>query len=552
MEKSKILVIDDEEVIRHLLLRTLEKRGYDVEVAEDGDVALKKMRGIFFNLLITDLKMPKIQGIDILKEIKKINPYIEVIIITGYPTIESAVEAIKIGAYDFICKPFDIEEIESIVSKCLEKQKITSNYIELSELMTLLETSRVLTANADLDSILNRILDSALRITEARGGAVMLYDNERKEFKIKASQGLNEEVIRSEKIGVNNGFPSNLTREGTAILVTDMEQNPLYLRDCKDNTKDFLEVPMVNVLLRSQEKVLGMINLFGKISGGTFTEREQILLSILASQATVGIENINLYQELQKKIEDLKNTIKHLNQAQTQLIQSEKLAALGRFSAGIAHEVKNPLAIILGGIEFLDKKLSRANIDTKVAIEKIKESTLRANTIVQNLLQFAKPSELRIERITVRDLINETLSLFKYRIHLTNIHIETQFIEQHIYIGVDKNQMQQVLFNIFMNAVEAMPKKGRIKVKVYKTTLAKISPDRLFCVIEIIDNGMGISKDDLARIFEPFFTTKRYKKGTGLGLPIAKKIIENHRGKLMVKSKLGKGTDIKIILPIVQ
>ena len=119
MEKYRILVVDDEEIIRQLLVRAFGENSYHVEAVEDAEVALKRIKEDSFNLLITDLKMPKVGGIDVLKEIKRINPYIEVIIITGYPTIELAVEAVKIGAFDFICKPFDLEQMKTTVTKCL-------------------------------------------------------------------------------------------------------------------------------------------------------------------------------------------------------------------------------------------------------------------------------------------------------------------------------------------------------------------------------------------------------------------------------------------------
>jgi len=223
---------------------------------------------------------------------------------------------------------------------------------------------------------------------------------------------------------------------------------------------------------------------------------------------------------------------------------------LGRFSSGIAHEIKNPLGIILGGIEFLERKLPRADADVKTTIDKVKESTFRANTIVQGLLKLARPSELKTERIKPNDLINETLSLLKYRAPLSNIKIETHFAKKELYIEVDKNQMQQVFFNLLMNAIEAMPKGGVLMIKAYKIVLSEFSLDKRLCVIEVIDTGEGISKENLQKIFDPFFTTKRKKKGTGLGLSIAKLIVNNHKGNLEIKNKLGKGAVAKIVLPL--
>jgi len=238
-----------------------------------------------------------------------------------------------------------------------------------------------------------------------------------------------------------------------------------------------------------------------------------------------------------------------LKETQQELIQSEKLAALGRFSSGIAHEIKNPLGIILGGSEFIEMKLSRADSDIKTAINKIKESTFRANTIVQDLLKFARPSALKTEKIKPKDLINETLSLLKYRAPLIDIKIQTHFEKDKMFIEVDKNQMQQAFFNLLMNAIEAMPKRGAIMIKTYKMAPSESSLAKRLCVIEIMDTGEGIPEKNLQKIFEPFFSTKIERKGTGLGLSMAKMIVNNHNGDLVIESKPGKGTTAKIVLP---
>ena len=266
-------------------------------------------------------------------------------------------------------------------------------------------------------------------------------------------------------------------------------------------------------------------------------------LGIIAS--AIGVE-----EERVKVNEELSQASAKLKEAQYGLIQSEKLAALGRFSSGIAHEVKNPLGIILGGTEYLERKLQAEDKDIKIALKKIKESTLRADTILRNLVKFAMPSEIKTEKITPQELINDTISLLKYRSSLVNVDITTEFAKEDIHIVIDKNQMQQVLFNIFVNAIDAMLKGGDIKVKTYKASGKEFSRVGKVCVIEVVDTGEGITKENLPRLFEPFFTTKRDKKGTGLGLSMSKTIVDNNHGSLFVDSEVGKGTTIRVVLPL--
>ena len=248
-----------------------------------------------------------------------------------------------------------------------------------------------------------------------------------------------------------------------------------------------------------------------------------------------------------KDITERKMAEEELKEAQQQLLQSEKLAALGRFASGVAHEVKNPLAIILTGTELLQLELANADETVRMVVKKIEEATLRADDVLKNLLKFVRPSRPEMAKVKPDDLVDDALSFFKYRAPSRNIEIRTQLLQEDMHIEVDKSQIQQVLFNLLLNSVEAMPNGGEIGVTIYKTVLAGGHPH---CVIEVADTGGGISEDDLPKLFEPFYTTKREGQGTGLGLSISKTIMANHGGDLVVRSEPGKGTDVKLVLPL--
>ena len=242
----------------------------------------------------------------------------------------------------------------------------------------------------------------------------------------------------------------------------------------------------------------------------------------------------------------LRRTEEELSEAQRSLVQSEKLAALGRFSSGIAHEVKNPLGIILGGIEFLEVKMKRSGEDTRTALQKMKEAAMRAADIVDQVLKFAKPSALRLALTDPVEMVKEALSLFQFSDKAKNVQVETSFCAEPLWLEIDKNQIQQVLFNLLSNAVDAMSDGGTIRVEVSRLDTA----EQGFCRIDVIDKGQGITSQDMGRIFEPFFTTKRDRKGTGLGLSLAKSIVEHHKGVLKLESEAGQGTRASVILPL--
>jgi len=547
MENNRILVVDDEEIIRQLLARTFAEGQYQVEAVGDAEAALSRLKGDSFNLLIMDLKMPKIDGMDALKEIKDVNPYIEVIIITGYPTIELAVEAVKIGAFDFICKPFDLEQLKITVSRCLEKQKFSINHVKLGELTTLFEISKTISIDTGIESLLARILDSALEITKAKRGSILLLDENTGKLTVRAARGLSEEVIKNTKIPLGEGIAGRVAKEGKPLLVSGAEQVPGQGSSSRYETNSFLSIPLMGKYLGSRENTVGVINVTDKISRENFTDREETLLSVLAGQAAVAVENAKIYSQLQSKILTLGQTIDQLNQTQNQLIQSEKMAAVGQLAFGIAHEIRNPLGIILGGVEFLEKNLVKKDGIKKEIVEKLKQSIDRANNIIVDLLRFSRTSKLEAQSVDICALMEEVISLIKNQAYSKDVRIVKNYTDSALSVLADPALLRQAFFNLCINALDSMFKGGRLTLNIYSGQGAQANKE---VIIEIVDTGKGIPKDILPRIFEPFFTTKEPGKGTGLGLSIVHLILERHKGAIGVESAVDKGTQFTIRLPL--
>ena len=546
MEKNRILVLDDELVIQQLLVRAFTEDRYQVEAAEDSNAALKRMKEEPFDLLITDLKMPRVSGMDVLKEMKSVNPYMEVIIITGYPTVESAVEAVKMGAFDFVCKPFDLAEMKTTVTRCLEKQKFSSNYVKLSELTTLFEISKTISISTNIKSLLDRILDSALGIVKARRGSILLLDENTGKLIVSAARGLSEEVIDNTRIPLGEGIAGKVDKEGKPVLVSGAEQAPGLRDSSRYETNSFLSIPLVSKYSDSPENTLGVINITDKISQDNFTERDQALLFVLAGQAAAAIENADIYTQLQSKILTLGQTIDRLNQTQNQLIQSEKMAAVGQLAFGIAHEIRNPLGIILGGVEFFEKHLGHKDGINKEVVEKLKESIDRANNIIVDLLRFSRTSELETQSVDICALMGEVVSLIKNQARLKNVRIVKKYPDSALFVLAEPNLLCQVFFNLCINAIGSMPAGGRLTLNIYS---GQGAGENKGVIVEIVDTGEGIPKDILSRIFEPFFTTKEPGQGAGLGLSIVHLILERHKGAIAAESAVGKGTKFTIRLP---
>lgn len=231
---------------------------------------------------------------------------------------------------------------------------------------------------------------------------------------------------------------------------------------------------------------------------------------------------------------------KDLQKAETQLVQSTKLAAIGQLAGGVAHEINNPLGGILGFSQLLIRE--RDQNDPLVAdLRRIEESALRCKRIVENLLSFSRMSKGFRQSIDVNEALQETLFLVEHQLRLAEIEIITDYYPEKLRVMADRHQLQQVFLNMILNAKDSMSGGGSLTIG---TDLVKRK-----AYIRFTDTGCGVGKGDLSRIFDPFFTTKEVGRGTGLGLSVSYGIVQEHEGDILVMSEVGKGTVFTVVLP---
>lgn len=242
--------------------------------------------------------------------------------------------------------------------------------------------------------------------------------------------------------------------------------------------------------------------------------------------------------------EDLKETLSNLKKTQSQLLQAEKMISLGILTAGIAHEINNPLNHIIGGATSLEVQLKEENIPTihfECALKNIKSGVEKASKIVSNLTQLSKNNWQKEETCDLNLLIDHSLAFALNEIG-DRIHISRFFDKNVPLVRGNIGQLHQVIINILLNAAQAVEDKGYLFVQT------KIEGD--FVNVKIMDSGHGIQPDDLSRVIDPFYTTKAPGAGTGLGLSVAYTIIQAHKGNIEIKSDGKKGTTVEITLPI--
>jgi two-component system NtrC family sensor kinase len=245
---------------------------------------------------------------------------------------------------------------------------------------------------------------------------------------------------------------------------------------------------------------------------------------------------------LQTSRAELERALQQVRMTQEQLIQSEKLSAVGQFVAGVAHELNNPLTAVVGYSELLQNMSSDAKM--RENLERISKSAHRCHKIVHSLLSFARQHAPERKLVQLHAVVDEVLEIMAYDLRTSNIRIVREFAPSLPPIMADAHQLQQVFVNIIGNArqaIEPVQRDGQIVIRTRRTGEV--------VVIEFQDNGPGIKAEHLARIFDPFFTTKPVGKGTGLGLSLCYGLIQEHGGKIIARSELGKGATFAIELP---
>ncbi len=235
-----------------------------------------------------------------------------------------------------------------------------------------------------------------------------------------------------------------------------------------------------------------------------------------------------------------------------QLLQSEKLAVMGQLAAGVAHEVNNPINGIITYIHLLLKKIEEDDVDPvvwKKNLKLVERETVRIGRLVKNLLNFSRKTEPDFKSVSMKKLVDETLPILEDQFLIKNIDIIAKHDGRIPDILGDFSQLQQVLINLILNAVQAVDSQGKIKISL---SAVGAKGSECFVRLDITDNGKGIPPEDLEKLFDPFYTTKTGDKGgVGLGLSIAKQIIKAHHGRISITSDIGKGTNVSVRLPTI-
>ncbi len=456
-----------------------------------------------------------------------------------------------VGVLCLLCPPgFQVEttdlslweDIGAQIGIAIEDARLDVQLQGVRELLqTLYDVSDHLATSLDLDWVLSRVLDLSISATEAHHGSIFLLPTDDSPAPRILHRDLTAEkadIVLDQVL--TEGLAGWIVRHGEGVIIDDTSQDPRWLTfpDDRDPPMSVLAVPLM-----ADGKVLGVLTL-DHTQAGHFQLQHMGPIRAIAYQASVAIEKARLHKEVSHLAEVLAERVeertRELKETQAQLIQSEKLGALGQLSAGIAHEINNPLHILKAYVEHMNSK-TRPDNPFAEFLEPMRNALDSIARLAGQLRDFSRPSGGEWKRIEINDTLSNVLRLVSKEMMHCQIDVQEYLTPGLPQVMGDRRQLEQVFLNIMLNARDAMPGGGRLTVESYAGE-SEVH-------VRFADTGVGIREEDLSRIFEPYFTTKE-DRGTGLGLAICQRIVAQHGGKISVSSGLGEGSIFILHFPV--
>lgn len=523
--EEHILVLDDEPGITLLCSRLLKRAGYDVVAFTEAGPAYEHLSSNSVDLLLVDIRMPDVNGFEVISRAKQLQPDIAVLVMTGFGTVETAIQALRQGVDGLLLKPFEqsselIDAVKQALIDC-ERKRDAARIQALRPLFNVTESLLSETRPDQLLELIKNAIQGHLHCSHI--GYYQIESGDK--LRLLTGSGIVPDPSRNKAdakfIGEFQSLGSpvmiNISGPGSKEFRTRLQKRGL-------GAAMFIPVqrPNTNSLFYAGR---------GR-NEAPFREVDLEMFLILSNQAAVAIENAHLYA-------DLREYVRQVEESQQALLQAEKMAAAGRLSVSIAHEVNNPLQSVQNCLHLAGRK-DLPEDQREEYFELAKSELNRLMSTVQRMLDFYRPGAASPSSVDLRELINYVINLMAKQLEKQKVRVRMDIPEKLPNVKAVGGQVQQVLINLILNSFDAMPDGGELFIT------ARIVKDGVEILLE--DSGPGIPADHQSHIFEPFFSTK--DGGTGLGLTVSYNIITAHGGTLELASHNGPGACFRVYLPI--
>ncbi len=521
METPLILVVDDEPGIALLCQRLLTRSGYKVETQTDPRKAIDYLKENRIDLLLVDIRMPEVDGFEVIQHAQRLQPDAAMLIMTGHGTVETAIRALRQGVDGLILKPFSAgSELVDAVKLALSDSQQKRDAARMHALRPLFSVTESLLSETRREPLLDLIVNVICEHLHC-SGAACFQKKEDGAFSLLASCGRDFPSAFMELVTHVDGLSS-------PVLVNANGPGDPELR--KNISALGLGAVILVPILRPN--LCMMLCAVRAVNEPPLREADLELFQILSRQAAVALENSRLYAEQLEYV-------RKMEESQKALLQAEKMAAAGRLSASIAHEVNNPLQAVqnclhlAGRDDFPSEKRAEYFDLARAELE-------RLILTVRRMLDFYRPGATLQENVDLTEMLQYILNLMSKQLSELNVKIVVDFLGDIPAVRAVGSQIQQVFINLILNAMDAMPEGGVLTIT--------LRPLKGGVEIKFQDQGRGIPVEKQENIFEPFFSTK--EGGTGLGLTVSYNIVTAHGGTLELLPERGPGACFRIFLPI--